>query len=184
MRLFTGIDLADEIRENLSRLVERLRPTARVKWSTAGNLHVTTKFIGEWPQERLEELAAVLRGLPPAPPIRIAVQGLGWFPNPRSPRVFWAGLKADPALAELAHDTDAALARIGVAAETGPYSPHLTLARIKEPVPLDRLREATSALDSETFGEFVAGQFHLYLSELASSGSVYTKLGSFPLDKS
>ena len=184
MRLFTAIDLEDTVRENLSRLVERLRATARVKWSAAGNLHVTTKFIGEWPPERLEELASVLRDLPPAPPIRIAVQGLGWFPNPRAPRVFWAGVKADPALAELARATDAALARIGVAAETRPYSPHLTLARIKEPVPLDGLREATTALESEAFGEFVAGRFSLYLSELASSASLYKKLGSFPLDKS
>ena len=183
MRLFTGIDLDDGIEGNLSCLVERLRPAARVKWSPPGNLHVTTKFIGEWPEVRLGELVDVLRGTPPFPPIRIAVQGLGWFPNPREPRVFWAGIKADPALAELARGTDQALTRIGVAGEARPFSPHLTLARIKEPIPLDRLREAIAALDSQAFGEFVAQSFHLYRSQLSSPGSVYTKLASFPLNK-
>ena len=183
MRLFTAIDLAVEVEENLSRLVERLRPAARIKWSPPGNLHITTKFIGEWAEARLEELRGALRDVPP-PPIRVSVEGLGWFPNPRNPRVFWAGVKADPALAELARDTDKALARLGVAIEARPFSPHLTLARIKEPVPLDRLREAIAALEPLAFGQFVADCFHLYRSELTASGSVYTKLASFPLPNS
>jgi 2'-5' RNA ligase len=179
MRLFTGIDLAGEVKDQLARLLDRLRPTARLKWSTAGNFHVTTKFIGEWPGARMAELSAALRAVPSPPPIRIAIRGLGWFPNARAPRVFWAGVEADPALAELARDTDRALARLGVAPEARAFSPHLTLARIKDQVPLDGLRDAISSLPSEEFGEFVADRFHLYLSELSPSGSVYTKLEDF-----
>ena len=179
MRLFTGIDLPGHVKDQLAALVARLRPTARLKWSTAGNLHVTTKFIGDWPSQRLGDLSAALRAVPTPPPIRIAVRGLGWFPNPRAPRVFWAGVEADSALANLAQQTDGALAQLGVAPETRPYSPHLTLARIQDQVPLDRLRDALASLPSADFGEFLADRYHLYLSELHPSGSVYTKLEEF-----
>ena len=181
MRLFTAIDLPADITDQLAALIVRLRPAAKLKWSSAANLHLTTKFIGEWPDERLGELSAALRGLPGHLPTGIAIRGLGWFPNPRAPRVFWAGVEAGPVLADLARSTDQALARLGVAREDRPYSPHLTLARIKESVPLDRLRDAVAALPSEEFGQFVADRFCLYRSQLGSSGSVYTKLEEFAL---
>ncbi len=116
MRLFTGIELPAEIKTRLARLLDTLRPTARIKWSPVDNLHVTTKFIGEWPDERVDELVAALRSLPPREKVHIAVRNLGWFPNPRSPRVFWAGLEAGPGLAELARETERSLVRLGVSA--------------------------------------------------------------------
>ena len=61
MRLFTGLDLPAEVVGNLEELLQQLRPTARIQWSPPANLHITTKFIGEWPEERLEELKAALR---------------------------------------------------------------------------------------------------------------------------
>lgn len=180
MRLFTAIDLPPPVRRNLEQLIERLRPTARIKWSTPENLHITTKFIGEWPRERLSELEAVLKELAPPAPFPVALRGLGFFPNPHSPRVFWAGVEAPASLAELARRTDAALAELGVPRETRPFSPHLTLARIKEPVPLAALQRALARLESLEFGEFEADRFSLYQSELRPAGSVYTKLTEFP----
>ncbi len=183
MRLFTAIDLPVAITDKLSALVVRLRPEARIHWSPTGNLHITTKFIGELPEQRLGELAAALRRLAGYDPIPITVRGLGWFPNARSPRVFWAGVEAASSLGALARDTDEAAARLGVARELRPYSPHLTLARIKEPVPLDRLRAAIAGLPTVEFGEYVADRFCLYRSELKPSGSVYTKIEEFLLPK-
>jgi len=114
-------------------------------------------------------------------PFRIEISGLGWFPNPHSPRVFWAGAKAPPDLEELARATDAALGNIGVPPETRPFSPHLTLARIKSPVPLSEMLERIAQLESTDFGSFVAGTFYLYRSERGPGGSVYSKLAEFPL---
>lgn len=181
MRLFTGFDLPEEVVGELERLQSVLRPTARINWSPPANLHLTTKFIGEWPEERLEELREALASLAPRQPLRIAVRGLGFFPNPRSPRVFWAGVEGPPELAALAAETDRALARLGVPAESRPYSPHLTLARIRTPVPLDGLHAAIARLPSTEFGEFTADRFWLYRSRLSPSGSVYTKLSEFPI---
>ncbi len=181
MRLFTGFDLPVSVLSGLERLQMTLRSTARINWSPPSNLHLTTKFIGEWPEERLEELREALGGLQPRPPLRVAVRGLGFFPNPRAPRVFWAGVEGPPELAGLAAETDRALARLGIPPENRPYSPHLTLARVKAPVPLDALRAAIAALPSTEFGEFTVDRFWLYHSRLSPSGSVYTKLSDFPL---
>ena len=183
MRLFTGIDLPPDVVRNLEKLADRLRPTARVRWSPSANLHITTRFIGEWPAERVAELKTALATLSVDGAIAIQVRRLGFFPNPGAPRVFWAGVEASPGLAVLAAETDRVLATLGRAPEGRPFSPHLTLARIKEPVPLRELRDAIAALPSLEFGDFSADRFHLYQSRVSAAGSVYTKLAEFPLAK-
>src|SRR5580693_8820661 len=110
MRLFTGVDLPDDVREKLERLLMHLRSCAHLKWSPVYNLHVTLKFIGEWPEEKLPELEAALCKVAPREPIRAEVKGLGWFPNPHHPRVFWVGVHDGDALAGLAKEIDATLA--------------------------------------------------------------------------
>src|SRR5579864_6239270 len=162
MRLFTGIDLPEQVRERLERLLMHLRPAAHLKWSAVYNLHLTLKFIGEWPEEKLTEL-----------------EGLGWFPNPHHPRVFWVGLQAGENLTALVRDTEEALAPLGVAKDDRAFAPHLTLARIKDPVPLEPLRKAIALLESTEFGSFPADRFHLYRSQPGSAGSIYTKLSEY-----
>lgn len=182
MRLFTGLELPPEVVRNLEKLLERLRPAARIQWSPPANLHVTTKFIGEWPEERLEVLKAALGALPGRAAIPVNIRDLGFFPNARSPRVFWCGIDA-PGLAELAADTDRATSALGIASEARAFSPHLTLARIKERLNLEPLSRAIAALSSREFGGFEAHSFFLYRSQLRPGGSVYTKLAEFSLAK-
>lgn len=179
MRLFTAIDLPDEILQKLESLLNKLRPTARIHWSPPANLHITTKFIGEWPEARLEELATVLAGLAPRPAIPVEIRRVGFFPNPHSPRVFWCGIEA-PGLEALAADIDRVTAALGIASEARAFSPHLTLARIKERLDLQPLREAVAAQPSLDFGRFNARGFFLYQSKLRPTGSVYTKLREYP----
>ena len=139
------------------------------------NLHITTKFIGEWPETRLEEMKTALRGVAQPEPIRISVHGVGWFPDQRRPHVFWAGVDAGEPLAKLAHATEQAISGLGVPLEPRVYSPHMTLARVKYAVPLDNLIRAAGDPD---FGAFQASSFFLYL----SSNGRYTKLAEFPLN--
>jgi 2'-5' RNA ligase len=184
MRLFTGIDLPDSVAGRVAAIVERLRPIARLRWSPPENLHITTKFIGEWPENALDRLQGVLASLPPHPPIAITLSGVGWFPNPRHPRFFWAGVHAGPALRQLAAETEQALEALGIVPEKRDYTPHLTLARMSENVSRDdlrSLRQAVSELPDTDFGEFQAVDFHLYRSDPAPNGSRYTILARFPL---
>jgi len=179
MRLFTGIDLPPDVIANLEEVLVQLKPSAQINWSPPSNLHVTTKFIGEWPEERLVELKTALVGLPARTPIPISIEKLGFFPNPHSPRVFWAGIHADDNLAGLARDTEASLAPLGVTKEARAYAPHLTLARIKTPGKQPALLQAVAKLPSLEFGSFVADRFYLYHSRPAPAGSLYTRLAEF-----
>jgi len=181
MRLFAGLDLPYEMRRNLELLLHLLKPKARIQWSPVSNLHLTTKFIGEFPEERLEELKAALGAVPPPGALRIAIRGLEWFPNADRPRVLVAGIEAPAGLAVLARDTEAACAKLGIEADKKHYHPHLTLARIRAGEPVSLLKNAILELPSIDFGTFSAGQFHLYQSQLSPGGSTYTKLATFPL---
>ncbi|HLY19785.1 MAG TPA: RNA 2',3'-cyclic phosphodiesterase [Bryobacteraceae bacterium] len=182
MRLFTGLDLPPDVIANLDRLIDQLGPTARIKWSPAANLHITTRFIGEWPDTRLADLRAALGGLASRAAITVHVGKLGFYPNPHAPRIFWAGIEA-PELAGVAAAINAAIAPLGLPPEERPFSPHLTLARIKDRVPVQALREAIAALPTPDFGSFTAASFFLYHSRPGPAGSVYTKLAEFPLSK-
>jgi len=181
MRLFTALDISDETRAALVSLLEQLRPAARFQWSPAANLHITTKFIGELPETDLPNLSAALRAIPKPGPIEISIQGLGWFPNPHSPRVLFANVVYPPALPTLHRDTDAACTTLNIPAETKKYSPHLTLARIKDAGGLPAVRQQIAQLPSAAFGSFTARSFHLYNSVPGPRGSEYVKLEEFPL---
>src|SRR5437868_6605174 len=102
MRLFTAIDLPVDMTEALRSFESRLRPAAAIRWSPVDNLHITTKFIGEWPEQRLEEMKRALASVPVSGGIHITVKGIGWFPDRRRPRVFWAGVDGGEALRSLA----------------------------------------------------------------------------------
>lgn len=183
MRLFTGISIPREAIHHLTRLLDHLRPTAQIKWLPVYNLHVTLKFIGAWPDERLDEIVAKLGGVPVPGPVEININGLGWFPNPHHPRVLWAAVRAPETLARLAKATDETLQSLGIAAETKPFTPHLTLATVKEPHPLIELKRTIAALPSVDFGNFTASHFHLFRSTPGPAGSIYTHLAEFPLTK-
>lgn len=180
MRLFTGIPLSDDTVARIARLLDYLRPHGQLRWVPSYNLHFTTKFIGEWPENRLEELIAALQPLGSRPPIEIAASGIGWLPNPHSPRVLFVGVKAGPELARLASDTEDALAALGIEKEKRAFKPHFTLARIREATPLGAIRRAVASLDSTEFGSFTVPGFYLYLSKTGPAGSIYTQLAEIP----
>jgi 2'-5' RNA ligase len=182
MRLFTAVDPTPEVYRNLTELIDRLRPLAPLRWSRPENLHVTLKFIGEFPEENLPRLRDALGKFRAQEPFPVTVRGLGFFPNERSPRVFWAGIEHTGELARLAADMEEACSKLGIARERRSYSPHLTLARIPEGARLDRLRDEIRELNAD-FGGFTATALYLYQSRLAPGGSVYTRLEEFPFDR-
>ena len=182
MRLFTAIDLPQNLLLRLDRLIAALRGEALIKWSPLDNLHVTTKFIGEWPEERIGELDEALLQLAPRSGFEIEVKDLGWFPNERSPRVLWTGVHGGESLNGLAADTESCLERLGVRAESRAFSPHLTLARIKGPVPLAGLRQKVAELQPAVIGKFQVSQFSLFRSVPGSNASIYRRLREYKFE--
>jgi 2'-5' RNA ligase len=179
MRLFTAILLPPDMLLRLERLLSTLRPEALIKWSPLDNLHITTKFIGNWPESRLPELDAALAAVPARDSFELHIRDLGWFPDHRAPRVLWAGVKNCPALLDLANETEARLEPLGIAKEDRAFTPHLTLARIKNPVPLNRLRERVEELRPTDLGAFQARSFSLFRSDPGSNASVYRNLREY-----
>jgi RNA 2',3'-cyclic 3'-phosphodiesterase len=182
MRLFTAIDLPSEILLRLERLLSALRPEAFIKWSPLDNLHVTTKFIGEWPEPRVSELHDTLRKATRRQAFEVGLQQLGWFPNDRSPRVLWLGVEGGKELAGLAAEIDTALAPLGIAKEERDFTPHLTLARIKSPVPLSNLRRKVQEMQPANLGSFPVSHFSLFRSRPGTNASIYEKLGDYEFE--
>lgn len=194
MRTFVALDLDDSIRERIARFLDGVREFAPdVRWVRAESLHVTLKFVGEKPVEFVEEMKRML-GQVEAKSIQIAFRGYGFFPTPKSARVFWIGIEAGAELAALAKAVDEATAAVGIPREDRPFSPHLTLARggggsgaprrqasDRQNKSFQKLQEKLAALPVPEFGTMSAREFFLYQSELGRGGPRYTKIARFGL---
>ena len=193
MRIFIGIDLDPEVRTRIERFLEGVEGFApEARWVRPESLHITLKFIGEQPPERVEAVTERLRRVESSA-FEIRAAGHGFFPTAKAPRVFWIGIHTGPQLAELAKSIDIATAELGVPREDRPYSPHLTLARAgRSGSPKRRkgdrpnaifaaLEKRLSAMGELDFGTMMAHEFILYQSQLSPAGSKYTKLQRFPI---
>lgn len=192
MRLFIALDIDPEIRARIAQFMDGVREFAPdARWVAAESLHLTLKFIGEWPAERLDELKAALVAVR-GQPTEVTFSGTGFFPTPKSARVFWIGIQAGPELASLAGAIDAATSSLGIEKEQRAFTPHLTLARTGSGRPqrmssdrtnfsFRRLQEKLAAMPAPAFGTMSAREFFLYESKLSPRGAVYTELASFPL---
>jgi 2'-5' RNA ligase len=181
MRLFTALDLPPDILLRVEQLLSQLRPAAAIHWSPPDNLHITTKFIGVWPDDRLEELNSALDRLRFREPFDITLQDMGWFPNAHAPRSLWAGVHCE-ALPHFAALTEQSLAELGIARDPHPFSPHLTLARIRDRVPLQPLKTKVEELKTLPIGHFLAPHFYLYRSDPGTHSSVYRKLRTYTFE--
>ncbi|HVW09427.1 MAG TPA: RNA 2',3'-cyclic phosphodiesterase [Bryobacteraceae bacterium] len=183
MRVFTGISLSAAVSQRLGGVIAELERSARANWSPVENLHVTLKFIGTWPEERLAELEGAMQSVRPGPAFRVRVAQLGYFPNPHRPHSLFAGVAAGPELGALAKAVDQAAAAIGIKAEEREYRPHITLARIKDHSQVRGLRGRIAEMADLEFGEFEVRSFHLYESRTGQQGSVYSKLATYDLER-
>jgi RNA 2',3'-cyclic 3'-phosphodiesterase len=197
MRIFIGIDLDPEVRTRIERFIEGVEgfaPDAR--WARPESLHITLKFIGEQPPERVEAITERLRRVESSA-FEIRAAGHGFFPTAKAPRAFWIGIHAGPQLAELAESIDTATTELGIPREDRPYSPHLTLARAgagrRSGSPKWRkgdgpnvtfavIEKRLAAIGELDFGRMTAREFILYQSQLSPAGSKYTKLQRFALN--
>jgi 2'-5' RNA ligase len=192
MRVFVGLDIPEEIRAAIARYLDGLRNFApEVRWVNPESFHVTLKFIGEQSSEQVERIRRELSTVKSAP-FKIDFHDTGFFPNSKSPRVFWVGIHAGEELERLAGNVDEAVSRTGVSREEKGYKPHLTLSRSGSGSPhpkpgerpsnkLTRLAERLKGMPQPDFGTMAAREFHLYESKLGPGGARYTKIASFQL---
>ena len=184
MRLFVALDIPEETRSAIRKIISRLQPATRgARWVRPEGIHVTLKFMGWIDDARLAQIKEHLSRVPHRAPISMAFRIFGFFPNERRPRVFFVGIAAGPELARLAADIESQLAPLKIPKEARAFTPHLTLARFKTNEGVAEMQKMLATMPSQDFGAMNATEFHLYQSVLKSNGAVYSKLASYSFVK-
>ena len=179
IRLFTAIEIPDEVRDTLLDLQSGL-PGAT--WSPYENLHLTLRFIGEVPEPMTDEIEEALWSIR-APGFLLRLKGVGKFggEGQRAPaRLVYAGVEHDDGLTRLQAKIERALQGIGLEPERRKYHPHVTLARLKD-TPIGRLGEYLAEHAMFSTLRFEVAEFALFSSTLGREHSVYDALSSFAL---
>jgi len=180
VRLFVALEIPSAVRKNLATLLASLRAiTKEPRWVRAENLHVTLKFLGEVAEDKVAAVRDALREIHSGRTVTLDFRGLGFFPNEKHPRVFWAGMEASSNLKMLAENIEAAMEKLGVPREKREFSPHLTLARFERPSLLEALCKPVAENRERTFGSLRTNEFYLIQSKLKPSGAEYTTLATF-----
>jgi 2'-5' RNA ligase len=180
VRAFVAVDLPPPARERLEATVSALRAAldGQIRWADPSTLHLTLKFLGDVPDDRVDELIVrcEVRARAVAP-FDVALSGLGAFPSARHARVLWVGVSEGVReLARLARGLDAACARCGVPRERKPYEPHLTLGRLSQPRAL-----ALARLEGPQGIAFHVDNVVFYASRLSPRGAQHTALARLAL---
>lgn len=178
-RLFVALEPPDALRVELSRLGRAL---AGARPTPPEQLHLTLRFVGEVDAPTPEQLPEALSTLR-APAFELTPRGVGCFPNARRATVAWAGLAESPQLMRLQAAVEARVASCGLEAESKPFRPHFTVARLRRPDP-HGLRVWLDAHAGFSGPAFPVTRVQLWASELRPSGARHRCEASFELDRS
>ncbi len=190
IRAFIAIELPDEVKTNLSALLGKLKPghERTVKWVDLNSIHLTLKFLGNIPESKIVDITqAVTNATQKFRPFSLSLQGLGTFPNLRSPRVAWVGIDGDVEVVTSIHrQIDRALVPLGFTPEKRSFSPHLTLGRVRDKATHTERRDLGKAIESikvNNSAPFSVDRVSLMRSTLTKSGAIYDQISIIVLDK-
>ncbi len=187
IRCFIAIELPDDIRDGLGRLINRLKYKAPdAKWVDPNGIHLTLKFLGSVDSARIGEITeAIIDAASGTPPLALEVNELGTFPNLNRVRVVWVGVEGDTGkLLQLQKRLETNLEIMGFPPEGRDFTPHLTLARVREsatPAERQELGKVITATKISSIGKFTAGSVSLMRSQLNPKGAIYTQIAAVEL---
>ncbi len=173
MRTFISVELPAEVKAKLVELIAELKKSdASVKWVEADNLHLTLKFLGEVEDDQLDKLVGLTaRAAGGQGGFKAKFEGLGTFPEGKSPRVVWVGTaEGGDRLCDLAQNLETALSEAGFKGEARDFKPHLTIGRIKHS---GQLVKRIEQLKEAKIGEMVIDRISIMKSALKRNGPVY-----------
>ena len=190
VRSFVAIELPEGLKEELVELIERLKSGghSEVRWVDPRGTHLTLKFLGDMAMDRLDDITLMVseaaRGISP---FRLEVGELGVFPNPRRVRVAWVGVSGETdKLQQLQQRVESSLATLGFAAESRRFTPHLTLARVRDQISSEerqRFGQVIEGTDFKARHKIEVDTVYLMRSQLTRQGAIYSRLSSVGLGK-
>lgn len=175
-RLFVAVDLDEKAREAISCICTGI---PGVKWVDAGQFHLTLRFVGDTDTSLFGRIRDELAGVTAAP-FSLALRGVGRFPPKREPRVLWVGIEPCEGLSFLQRLIEEALQRSGLEPEQRGFSPHITLARLKD-MPASKIAPFLERNSLFSTSPVSVTEFHLYSSTLSPQGAIHHRLVSYPL---
>lgn len=183
IRSFIAIELPGEIRQALAELQARLQTGNQpsVKWVDPHGIHLTLKFLGSIAANKTGAITSAMEeAARDITPFSLEVKGLGVFPNFKRVRVVWIGVEGDiPQLRQLQGRLESSLVPLGFARETRPFTPHLTLARVREkasPMEQQNFGQVIASTSFETAHHFTVDRIDLMRSQLTTEGAIYSQI--------
>ena len=184
MRAFIAIEVPQPLKVEMAAVQSRLKDAGvDANWSRPEGVHLTLKFLGEVREELAPEiLGALTVALADATCFRLSLEGVGTFPNPASARVVWLGVTGDVGrLVALQAAVEEATAGVGMQRDDRPYTPHLTLGRVKRIRRRDAWLKGLEGVKNVTLPGFDVTAVGLIRSELGPGGAKYRELGNVAL---
>ncbi len=181
IRAFIAVEIPEEVQSELIEIAAMFKPHInRASWVKHGNLHLTLKFLGDIESDRIEEISSALKEVAAGfVPFSIRFSDVGVFPDPRRPRVLWVGLgEGEKEMIRMANAIEEAMERLGFKRERRPFTPHLTLARIKGP---SNLTGPLGDFQMPNVSPVRVAGFSLIRSQLDPKGAIYTRIREFNL---
>jgi 2'-5' RNA ligase len=188
IRSFVAIELPDELKLALTRLQDQLKSGKQTsaKWVDPYSIHLTLKFLGNINTDMVGKITQILgeavRGISP---FHLEVRGLGAFPSLKRVQVVWVGVSGEvDRLRQLQQAVESGLEPLGFVPESRPFSPHLTMARVRDrttPEERQRLGQLVAETAFETAYGFNVDTVHLMKSQLTREGAIYSRISSIVL---
>jgi 2'-5' RNA ligase len=184
LRLFLAIQIPEAVKAELQRLQDELKPLLSkegVRWAKPEQFHLTLKFLGNVPAGEVDALSEAARAVcATTPPMSLRAEGVGFFPNEFSPRVFWVEIKSvDKQLHRFQRQLEAVVGKFAEKEEAKNFAAHVTLARF------EKLRRGAvekfmaGVRTDKRFGEWTAREVELTQSKLLPSGALHAILDTF-----
>jgi len=190
IRSFIAIELPDEVKQALVQLQAQLKTGKQppVKWVDPYSVHLTLKFLGNIAVDKTSEITkAIEKAAQGMSPFHLEVKDLGVFPNFKRVRVVWVGVSGEIAqLSQLQKRIESNLIPLGFAPESRPFTPHLTLARVREqasPGEQQNLGQLIASTRFEAVYRFSVDSINLMRSQLTSEGAIYSRISTIKLKK-
>jgi len=190
VRSFIAIELPDELKLGLAQLEAQLKMSQQpwVKWVDPYSIHLTLKFLGGIAVDRISKITrAMEEAIQGIPPFHLEVKDLGVFPSWKRVQVAWVGISGEvDKLSQLQQHLESNLARLGFAPESRPFTPHLTLARLRNRASLDERQRFGQLIATTRFEAAYAikvDAINLMRSQLTREGAIYSQISSVKLKK-
>ncbi len=183
IRSFIAIEFSDEARNEISRIEELLKKAdADVKWVAPGSVHMTLKFLGSVPEEKIPCISGRLKDMASEiPAFDISLEDVGVFPKWEHIKVLWIGIgQSSERVRDLAERVEQVMAQEGFDRESRAFRSHLTIGRVRSAKNRDKIREIAGSIKVRPVSCRIS-RVALFKSDLLKSGAVHSRLSVFDL---